>query len=132
MAKLRPARSAEPGFAGSVNLSTRDLLTPDLSHKLADLDRHGVKASSFCLEITESAIMDDPVRAEAMVQPVVRSRGFKPSIDDLARAIRRWRTSSGCRSTSRGDRQVVCGWAWSREDDAMIVRSTIDLAHNLA
>ncbi|HVL45195.1 MAG TPA: diguanylate cyclase, partial [Acidovorax sp.] len=52
----------------SVNLSTRDLLDPELSHRLAAiLARHGVAASAFCLEITESAIMDDPQRAEAML-----------------------------------------------------------------
>ena len=67
----------------SVNLSTRDLLDPDLSHRLADiLVRHGVAASAFCLEITESAIMDDPQRAEAMLNRL-SEQGFKLSIDDF-------------------------------------------------
>ena len=67
----------------SVNLSTRDLLDPELSHRLADiLVRHGVAASAFCLEITESAIMDDPQRAEAMLNRL-SEQGFKLSIDDF-------------------------------------------------
>ena len=67
----------------SVNLSTRDLLDPELSHRLADiLARHGVAASAFCLEITESAIMDDPQRAEAMLNRL-SEQGFKLSIDDF-------------------------------------------------
>ena len=67
----------------SVNLSTRDLLDPELSTRLADiLVRHGVPASAFCLEITESAIMDDPQRAEAMLNRL-SEQGFKLSIDDV-------------------------------------------------
>ena len=67
----------------SVNLSTRDLLDPELSHRLADiLVRHGVAARAFCLEITESAIMDDPQRAEAMLNRL-SEHGFKLSIDDF-------------------------------------------------
>ncbi|MDE2093385.1 MAG: diguanylate cyclase, partial [Burkholderiales bacterium] len=50
----------------SVNLSTRDLLDPELPQKFdALLVKHRVPAEAFCLEITESAIMDDPQRALA-------------------------------------------------------------------
>jgi diguanylate cyclase (GGDEF)-like protein len=115
----------------SVNLSTRDLLDPELSHRLADiLARHGVAASAFCLEITESAIMDDPQRAEAMLNRL-SEQGFKLSIDDFG---------TGYSSLAylkrlpvdelKIDKSFVMGME-SGEDDAMIVRSTIDLAHNL-
>ncbi|PUA98659.1 diguanylate cyclase/phosphodiesterase [Acidovorax sp. 107] len=115
----------------SVNLSTRDLLDPELSHRLADiLARHGVLASAFCLEITESAIMDDPQRAEAMLNRL-SEQGFKLSIDDFG---------TGYSSLAylkrlpvdelKIDKSFVMGME-SGEDDAMIVRSTIDLAHNL-
>ena len=115
----------------SVNLSTRDLLDPELSHRLADiLARHGVAASAFCLEITESAIMDDPQRAEAMLNRL-SEQGFKLSIDDFG---------TGYSSLAylkrlpvdelKIDKSFVMGME-TGEDDAMIVRSTIDLAHNL-
>ena len=115
----------------SVNLSTRDLLDPELSTRLADiLVRHGVPASAFCLEITESAIMDDPLRAEAMLNRL-SEQGFKLSIDDFG---------TGYSSLAylkrlpvhelKIDKSFVMGME-TGEDDAMIVRSTIDLAHNL-
>ena len=115
----------------SVNLSTRDLLDPELSLRLgAILARHGVAASAFCLEITESAIMDDPQRAEAMLNRL-SEQGFKLSIDDFG---------TGYSSLAylkrlpvdelKIDKSFVMGME-AGEDDAMIVRSTIDLAHNL-
>ena len=115
----------------SVNLSTRDLLDPELSQRLgAILARHGVAARAFCLEITESAIMDDPQRAEAMLNRL-SEQGFKLSIDDFG---------TGYSSLAylkrlpvdelKIDKSFVMGME-AGEDDAMIVRSTIDLAHNL-
>ena len=115
----------------SVNLSTRDLLDPELPAKLGALLRqHGAPAGGFCLEITESAIMDDPARAEATLNALSAS-GFKLSIDDFG---------TGYSSLAylkrlpvdelKIDRSFVL--AMSRDaDDAKIVRSTIDLAHNL-
>jgi diguanylate cyclase (GGDEF)-like protein len=59
----------------SVNLSTRDLLDQDLLPKLqARLQRYGVPATAFCLEITESAIMDEPQRALATLKAPERGR----------------------------------------------------------
>jgi diguanylate cyclase (GGDEF)-like protein len=115
----------------SVNLSTRDLLDPELSHRLAAiLARHGVPATAFCLEITESAIMDDPQRAETMLNQL-SEQGYKLSIDDFG---------TGYSSLSylkrlpvdelKIDKSFVMGME-AGKDDAMIVRSTIDLAHNL-
>ncbi|WP_160012819.1 EAL domain-containing protein, partial [Rhizobium sp. 18055] len=71
------------GLRISVNLSTRDLMDTELSARLGALmARHGVGPESFCLEITESAIMDDPARAEAMLNRL-SAQGFKLSIDDF-------------------------------------------------
>jgi EAL domain-containing protein (putative c-di-GMP-specific phosphodiesterase class I) len=115
----------------SVNLSTRDLLDPELSHRLAAiLARHGVPVTAFCLEITESAIMEDPQRAETLLNQL-SEQGYKLSIDDFG---------TGYSSLSylkrlpvdelKIDKSFVMGMD-AGNDDAMIVRSTIDLAHNL-
>ena len=121
----------ERPLAISVNLSTRDLLDQDFPLKLdAMLARHQVPATAFCLEITESAIMDDPQRAEHTLNRL-SERGFKLSIDDFG---------TGYSSLAylkrlpvdqlKIDKSFVMGME-SDLDDAKIVRSTIDLAHNL-
>jgi len=115
----------------SVNLSTRDLLDANLSQHLSELLlRHGLAPSAFCLEITESAIMDDPARAESMLKRL-SEQGFKLSIDDFG---------TGYSSLAylkrlpvdelKIDKSFVMGMEHD-QDDAKIVRSTIDLAHNL-
>jgi diguanylate cyclase (GGDEF)-like protein len=115
----------------SINLSTRDLMDLELPDKLeAILLRHGVRAEAFCLEITESAIMDDPARAEGTLNRLA-ARGYKLSIDDFG---------TGYSSLAylkrlpvqelKIDKSFVMGME-REEGDAKIVRSTIDLAHNL-
>jgi diguanylate cyclase (GGDEF)-like protein len=115
----------------SVNLSTRDLIDLELPQKLAALlCRYGVPESGLCLEITESAIMDDPARARGTLDALA-ALGFKLSIDDFG---------TGFSSLAylrhlpvhelKIDRSFVQGLPHN-SDDAKIVRSTIDLAHNL-
>ncbi len=128
---LADERSRALQLRVSVNLSTRDLLDPELSTRLAAiLSRHGVQASSLCLEITESAIMDDPLRAEAMLNRLSQ-QGFKLSIDDFGTGysslayLRRLPVQE-----LKIDKSFVMGMQ-EGEGDEQIVRSTIDLAHNL-
>ncbi|BAO80012.1 predicted signal transduction protein containing a membrane domain, an EAL and a GGDEF domain [Serpentinimonas raichei] len=123
--------SAQAPLRAAINLSTRDLLDPQFPARLTDLmQRHGVEASHFCLEITESAIMDDPQRAEHTLNQLA-ALGFKLSIDDFG---------TGYSSLAylkrlpvqelKIDKSFVMGMS-DDESDAKIVRSTIDLAHNL-
>jgi diguanylate cyclase (GGDEF)-like protein len=115
----------------AVNLSTRDLMDVELPSKLDTLlARHGAVPGGFCLEITESAIMDDPARAEATLNRLA-ARGYKLSIDDFGTGysslayLRRLPVQE-----LKIDRSFVMGM--ERESgDATIVRSTIDLAHTL-
>ncbi len=120
-----------PGLRVAINLSTRDLLDQDFPSKLDSIMRtYGVTSDAFCLEITESAIMDDPQRAENTLNQLA-GRGFKLSIDDFG---------TGYSSLAylkhlpvdelKIDKSFVMGME-SDQDDAKIVRSTIDLAHNL-
>ncbi len=119
------------GLHVSVNLSTRDLLDPLLSVRLgAMLAQQGVPASAICLEITESAIMDDPQRAEAMLN-TLSQQGFRLSIDDFGTGY----SSLGYLkrlpvNELKIDKSFVMGME-GNANDATIVRSTIDLAHNL-
>ena len=118
-------------FTLSVNLSTRDLLDPELPHKFeALLDRHGVPAQAFCLEITESAIMDDPQRALATLERL-SAIGFKLSIDDFGTG---YSSLAYLKRLPVDELKIDKSFVMSMEsdaDDAKIVRSTIDLAHNL-
>jgi diguanylate cyclase (GGDEF)-like protein len=125
------AREAGLPLRISVNLSTRDLLDADLPGKIqAWLDEEGGDPSLLCLEITESAIMDDPKRALSTAQELAQ-QGFKLSIDDFG---------TGYSSLAylkqlpvqelKIDQSFVFGME-SDEGDREIVRSTINLAHNL-
>lgn len=115
----------------SVNISTRDLLDQNLSKIFIDLlDSYQVPASMFCLEITESSIMDDPIRALATLEKL-HATGVELSIDDFG---------TGYSSLAylkrlpvdelKIDKSFVMNME-TDENDAKIVRSTIDLGHNL-
>jgi diguanylate cyclase (GGDEF)-like protein len=115
----------------SVNLSTRDLLDLDLPQKFgALLARHGVPAAAFCLEITESAIMDDPQRALATLD-ALSAMGFRLSIDDFGTGYSSLAYLKRLPVDELKIDQSFVSNMQSDRDDEMIVRSTIDLAHNL-
>jgi diguanylate cyclase (GGDEF)-like protein len=118
-------------LALSVNLSTRDLLDPDLPQKFdALLVKHGVPAEAYCLEITESAIMDDPARALATLNKL-SGLGFRLSIDDFGTG---YSSLAYLKRLPVDELKIDKSFVMSMEkdlDDAKIVRSTIDLAHNL-
>lgn len=115
----------------SVNLSTRDLIDVEFARGLpALLARHAVPASGFCLEITESAIMEDPKKSEATLNRLAE-QGFRLSIDDFGTGysslayLKRLPVNE-----LKIDKSFVFGMR-ADNDDATIVRSTIELAHNL-
>ncbi len=115
----------------SVNLSTRDLLDLELPEKLDTiLRRHRALADGFCLEITESAIMDDPQRAEATLNRLAE-RGYKLSIDDFGTG---YSSLAYLKRLPVNELKIDKSFVMAMETDpgdAKIVRSTIDLAHNL-
>ena len=115
----------------SVNLSTRDLLDTELPQKFdALLVKHRVPAEAYCLEITESAIMDDPQRALGTLNRL-SALGFKLSIDDFGTG---YSSLAYLKRLPVDELKIDKSFVLSMEtdlDDAKIVRSTIDLAHNL-
>ena len=67
----------------AVNLSPRQLSSPDLASVVADALRDsGLPASALCLEITESAIMEDPEAAHGILQGL-KALGVRLAIDDF-------------------------------------------------
>jgi diguanylate cyclase (GGDEF)-like protein len=76
-------RAAGHDLGVAVNLSARSLLDPDLVEEVDRLlRRHGVPASRLTLEVTESAVMADPVRAVALLH-ALRDLGVRLSVDDF-------------------------------------------------
>ena len=119
------------GLRISVNLSTRDLMDQDLPMKLAETLRdHGATPKALCLEITESAIMDDPQRALQTLEQL-SAMGFKLSIDDFGTG---YSSLAYLKRLPVDELKIDRSFVMALEkdlDDARIVRSTIDLAHNL-
>lgn len=115
----------------SVNISTRDLVDLDLPAKFgAILDRHAIPSSRFCLEITESAIMDDPVRAQQTLEKL-HSMGVDLSIDDFGTG---YSSLAYLKRLPVGELKIDKSFVMKMEEDAddtKIVRSTIDLGHNM-
>lgn len=115
----------------AVNISTRDLIGSDFPEKIEHIfRRHHVTFDAISLEITESSIMDDPVRAEATLQRLSQM-GLKIAIDDFGTGY----SSLGYLKRLpvqelKIDKSFVMNMA-NNENDAIIVRSTIDLGHNL-
>ncbi|HEY1090094.1 MAG TPA: EAL domain-containing protein, partial [Burkholderiaceae bacterium] len=127
---------AELGEAGlalrvSVNLSTRDLMDQELPARIHGLvTERGVAPHSLCLEITESAIMDDPQRALATLAQL-SEMGFKLSIDDFGTG---YSSLAYLKRLPVDELKIDKSFVMPMEhdlDDAKIVRSTIELAHNL-
>ncbi|MCZ8233682.1 MAG: EAL domain-containing protein [Inhella sp.] len=117
----------------SVNLSTRDLMDADLPGKIQGwMAEAGADASLLGLEITESAIMDDPSRALATVKEL-RAQGFWLSIDDFGTGYSSFAYLSQLRVHElKIDQSFVFGMTDpDKPGDRQIVRSIIDLAHNL-
>lgn len=115
----------------SVNLSTRDLLDNDLPIKLQRLvESQAMDPALLCLEITESAIMSDPERALQTLGQL-HEAGFHLSIDDFGTGF----SSLAYLKTMPVDElKIDKSFVLNMERDARdakIVRSTIDLAHNL-
>lgn len=116
----------------SVNLSTRELLDQELLKKFdALLVKHQVPAKALCLEITESAIMDDPQRAQATLDRL-SALGFKRSIDDFGTGYSSLAYLKRLPADELKIDQLFVGSMKTDPDDAKILRSTIDLAHNLS
>ena len=118
-------------FQVSVNLSIKDLQAPALTDTVRTLlTQHGVEPARLVLEITEGSVMTDEQRVVENIARLNRL-GVSILIDDFG---------TGYSSLSRLkhlpidaikiDSSFVLDMI-EDEHDAIIVRSTIDLAHNM-
>jgi diguanylate cyclase (GGDEF)-like protein len=115
----------------AVNLSVRSLMDLELPHRVASMLRDAnVPSSYLSLEITESTVMADPVRAMRVLQPLA-DMGVRLSIDDFGTG---YSSLAYLRqlpiSELKIDRSFISAMTTS-ENDAVIVRSTVEMAKNL-
>jgi len=115
----------------SFNISSRDLVNPDLPNLVEkELADHGLEPQRIAIEVTESGFMEDPGQALDILQRLDKL-GVQLSIDDYG---------TGYSSLSymkklpvqelKIDQSFVKNMVNDR-NDATIVKSTIDLGHNM-
>ena len=115
----------------SVNLSAQDLHDPELPDLVAGVvAATGIQPEWVIFEITESGIMQDPDRVLNVVERV-HGLGFTLSIDDFGTGYSSLAYLKKLPvSELKIDKSFVMDMLGS-ENDAVIVRATVDLAHNL-
>ncbi len=129
--QYREWQQIEQNFFLSVNLSVKDIQDAEFSSKIQSLlKQHKISAKNINIEITESTMMSDSKRAYDVITELTQL-GLNISIDDFG---------TGFSSLSylkqlptqciKIDRTFVCDML-EDDNDAVIVRSTIDLAHNM-
>ncbi|MGB0112448.1 MAG: bifunctional diguanylate cyclase/phosphodiesterase [Ilumatobacteraceae bacterium] len=115
----------------AVNLSTHDLLDTKLAERVEDhLRRNGVDPAMLTLEITESSLLIDAPRARATINEL-HEVGVRLSIDDFGTG---YSSLSYLRRLPVGELKIDQSFVANLlidEQDEVIVRSTIDLGHNL-
>jgi diguanylate cyclase (GGDEF)-like protein len=128
---LRGFAHAVPELTMAVNISARNLSRPGFAERIGQtLAQAGAPPDRLELELTETALLTDPTRAEAVLREVSRL-GVRISIDDFGKG----QTSLGYLSTLpvdelKIDRSFITDMLINR-GHAAIVRSVIELAHNL-
>jgi diguanylate cyclase (GGDEF)-like protein/PAS domain S-box-containing protein len=115
----------------AVNVSAKSLLEETLPSKVQSLlEKWNVDPRFLKIEITESSIMADPAHALAILS-MLQSMGVRLSVDDFGTG---YSSLTHLRELPideiKVDKSFVLGMMTS-DADAAIVRTVIDLAHNL-
>jgi diguanylate cyclase (GGDEF)-like protein len=115
----------------SINLAARTLLDEKFPAEVSDaLRRHGVPARLLNFEVTETSIMVDPLKAQSLLQKI-HDLGVELSIDDFGTG---YSSLSYLKFLPVSELKIDQSFVKHMHDDAndaVIVRSVIDLAHNL-
>ncbi len=131
LAQCREWRAVGLDAHVAINISTRDLIAPSFPTMVeALLEKYAYPADQLTLEITETAILGDPQMALQNMERL-HALGCKLSIDDFG---------TGYSSLAylkrlpvhelKIDKSFVMNMT-TESSDAVIVRSTIDLGHNM-
>ncbi len=119
------------GLSVSVNISAVDLRQGSLADRVQPLlEQHGLPAASLCLEITESAAMEDPDSALRKLT-ALKELGVRLSIDDYGTG---YSSLAQLKKLPVHELKIDKSFVLEldrNEDDQTIVRSTIELAHNI-
>ena len=115
----------------AVNLGVANLTDPDLPAEIGGLlARHGIPAGALTLEVTEMAAMTDVTSTTAVVAEL-SAIGVELSVDDFGTGHSSLAKLRSLPITEiKLDKSFVTSML-EQNNDATIVRSSIDLAHNL-
>ncbi|WP_376960198.1 EAL domain-containing protein [Azospirillum sp. A26] len=115
----------------SINISMLDLGSGDFADRVeALLDRHDVQADWIDFEVTESALMTDRAEVDRQLRSL-RCLGIAVEIDDFGTGQSALSYLKDIPATAvKIDQRFIRSIAHERSDQIM-VRSTIDLAHDL-
>lgn len=115
----------------NVNLSVWNLQDTEFYEQvLSRLQAWGLESSLLQLEITESAVMADPERAMVTMKNLERA-GVQMLVDDYGTGFSSLAYLKHLPvGTIKIDKSFILDMT-ANENDAVIVRSTIDMAHNL-
>lgn len=115
----------------SVNISALNLQDPDFPGQVADIiDSARLPTTQLELELTETAVMQNPIRAIETIASLA-GMGITFSIDDFGTGYSSMTYLKRLTLTTlKIDKSFVLDLA-KDNNDAVIVRSTIDLGHNL-
>ncbi|MBE9557750.1 MAG: EAL domain-containing protein, partial [Proteobacteria bacterium] len=115
----------------SINLSPRNLHEDGLADSIGELmEKRGLRPELITLEITEDAIMTDPERALAAIRHL-KECGVRLAIDDFGTG---YSSLAYLKALPVDELKIDKSFVMQMADDTndeVIVRSTIELAHNL-
>jgi diguanylate cyclase (GGDEF)-like protein len=115
----------------AINLSTRDLQDPDIAIRISTLlSEKQISSQRLELEITESSMMHDPIRALDILGHL-SAMGINITIDDFGTGYSSLAYLKRLPAGSvKIDKSFIIGMLQD-PNDAAIVRTSVDLAHNL-
>ncbi|CAG7856956.1 putative signaling protein [biofilm metagenome] len=115
----------------SVNLSTKDLLDPELPDLISGVAvSASIKPDWIMLEITESSVMSDPDSALGIINRL-HDMGYQFSMDDFGTG---YSSMAYLKRLPLTELKIDKGFVLdilNSENDAAIVKATINLGHNL-